>query len=409
MQFYMARQPILNRQKRVVAYELLFRDSQKNCFPDGVNSQVATAKLLINSYLNMDFEDLTEGKPALVNFPTNLLSEHLVHVVPYKNIIIEVLETVEPNDENFAVVRKLFHLGYYLALDDFIYHPKWDRFLPFFKLIKIDIIATPLMSIAHLLPLFRKYKAKLLAEKVETPEDFLLAKSLGFDYFQGYFFYKPEIIEGNDIDVAQHFLMSIYHEVMKPDFSYRRLENYFSQDLDLTYKLLKFVNSSVFSNVKEFTSIKQAMVFLGEQQLRKFVGLIVIAEFNHNKPAILIQNTMIIAKLCEVMAKLMGFNSLVDSAFLTGLLSTLDAILDKPMARAIDPLPISAEIKHALLDQEGDLSDCLKFAIAYMDGDWDRVNHFVKTYRIDSATLIRRCDGVYLWLSHYQDAMTGSA
>lgn len=185
MKIYAARQPILNKKKQVVAYELLFRDSKKNCFPTDVAPDIATAKLLINSYLSIGLEEMTEGKPALVNFPMAILSEHLVNMVPYKNIIVEVLESTEPSDENFEVLVKLFHQGFTLALDDFIYSAAWDKFLPFVKLIKIDIIETPLLSIAHLIPHFRQYKVKLLAEKVETYDEFLEAKALGFDYYQG--------------------------------------------------------------------------------------------------------------------------------------------------------------------------------------------------------------------------------
>jgi EAL and modified HD-GYP domain-containing signal transduction protein len=256
----------------------------------------------------------------------------------------------------------------------------------------------------HLIPTFRRFKAKLLAEKVETQEEFLQAKALGFDYFQGYFFYKPEIMVGNEIEASQPFLMSIYGEVMKPDFSYRKLELYFTQDMDLTYKLLRFVNSSYFEHVQDITSIKQAMIFLGEEQLRRFVSLIMMAQLNPNKPAILIQNTMVRARLCEVIAKLMGLNAYIDAAFLTGLFSTLDAILDKPMTRVLRSLPLAPEINNALLHGTGDLAQCLSFALAYMEGDWDRVNKFVKQYRINADTLTFNCNKVFLWLSNYQIA-----
>ncbi|MBB1270255.1 EAL and HDOD domain-containing protein [Shewanella sp. SR44-3] len=402
MHFYTARQPILNRKQRVVAFELLFRDSHNNCFPVDVPDNVATAKILINSYMSMDIEDMTEGKPALINFPSSLLKEYLVHILPYKNMVVEVLETVEPNDENFAILRQLFHQGYYLALDDFIYSPAWDRFLPFFKLIKIDIIATPLVKIAHLLPLFRRYKAKLLAEKVETMADFLQAKELGFDYFQGYFFYKPEIVIGNEIESSQPFLMSIYSEVMRPNFSYQKLETYFTQDMDLTYKLLRFVNSSYFEHVQDISSIKQAMIFLGEDQLRKFVSLIVIAELNPNKPPVLIQNTMIRARLCEVVAKVMRLDKLADAAFLMGLFSTLDAILDRPMDRVLRSLPLAPEINNALLHQQGELGQCFALAIAYMEGDWDYVTAAVNRHQINAQELTFKCNQVYLWLTEYQ-------
>lgn len=402
MQIYTARQPILNAKKHVVAYELLFRDSQNNCFPADVDPDIATAKLLINSFLCMGLDEMTEGKPALVNFPMNLLSEHLVNMVPYKNIIVEVLESVEPTNESYDVLAKLFHQGFTLALDDFIYSSAWERFLPLVKLIKIDIIETPLSSISHLLPLFRKHKIKLLAEKVETHEEFLQAKDLGFEYYQGYFFYQPEILVGVEIDPSHPFLMSIYSEVMKESYSYKKIESYFEHDMDLTYKLLRFVNSVIFARINEITSIKQAIRYLGEIQLRKFVCLIVMAKLNPKKPTVLIQNTILRAKLCEQFAKIMGLNKLSEFAFLVGLFSTIDAILDKPMDEILLSLPLAKEINMALLEQEGSLAECLAFVVAYTQGDWDTINLFIQSYEIDPADLISISNKAYHWLSAYK-------
>jgi EAL and modified HD-GYP domain-containing signal transduction protein len=345
---------------------------------------------------------MTEGKPALINFPMAMLSDHLVNLAPYKNIIVEILETVEPSDENFDVLAKLFHQGYTLALDDFIYSTAWDRFLPFIKLIKIDIVETPLSSIAHLLPHFREYKIKLLAEKVETHEEFMQAKELGFEYFQGYFFYKPEILIGVEIESSHPFLMSIYHEVMKNGYSYRKLEGYFEHDMDLTYKLLRFVNSVFFGHTHEIKSIKQAIAYLGEVQLRKFICLIVMVELNPQKPTVLIQNTILRARLCEQFAKIMGLKQLTKYAFLTGLFSTLDAILDRPMEKILSSMPLAEEINIALIEQTGSLAECLAFVVAYTEGDWDTINIFIDIYDIDPANLISTCNKAYQWLSAYK-------
>jgi EAL and modified HD-GYP domain-containing signal transduction protein len=345
---------------------------------------------------------MTEGKPALINFPMGMLSDHLVNLTPYKNIIVEILETAEPSDENFDVLAKLFHQGYTLALDDFIYSTAWDRFLPFIKLIKIDIVETPLSSIAHLLPHFREYKIKLLAEKVETHEEFLQAKELGFEYFQGYFFYKPEILIGVEIESSHPFLMSIYHEVMKNGYSYKKLKSYFEHDMDLTYKLLRFVNSFFFGHTHEIKSIKQAIAYLGEVQLRKFICLIVMVKLNPQKPTVLIQNTLLRARLCEQFAKIMGLKQLTEYAFLTGLFSTIDAILDRPMEKILLSMPLAEEINIALIEQTGSLAECLAFVVAYTEGDWDTINIFIDIYDIDPANLISTCNKAYQWLSAYK-------
>lgn len=399
MKVFTARQPILNAKRQVVAYELLFRDSKTNSFPAHIPPDTATAKLLVNSYLSTGLDNITEGKPAFVNFPRAMLADHLAHMVPYKNIVVEILETVEPTEENYQLLRTLFHKRFVLALDDFIYTSEWERFLPFIKLIKLDILETPLETLGPQLQLFRKYKIKLLAEKVETYEQFELAKRMGFNFFQGYFLYTPEVIEDSDIDPSHHFLMAIYAEVMKEEFDYKVLESYFEKDMGLSYKLLRFVNSSLFDIKREITSLKQAMVFLGENQLRKFICLIVTSQLNPQKPAVLVKDTVIRARLCELIAKQMGLKDEADAAFMTGLFSTIDAILDRSMQAVLESLPLAAEIKKALLTKQGQLAQILEAALAYMQGNWMVVFAFAKQYNIGANAMIAACDNAYDWMS----------
>jgi EAL and modified HD-GYP domain-containing signal transduction protein len=399
MKVYTARQPILNAKCKVVAYELLFRDSKTNSFPAHVAPDTATAKLLVNSYLSTGFDSMTGGKPAFINFPRAMLADHLLHMVPYKNIVVEILETVEPTDENFILLRKLFHKRFVLALDDFVYTDEWARFLPFIKLIKIDILQTPLDTLGKQLKLFRHFNIKLLAEKVETQAQFEQAKAMGFHFFQGYFLYTPEVIEDTDIDASHRFLMSIYAEVMKEDFDYKVLESYFEKDVGLSYKLLRFVNSSLFDIKREITSLKQAMIFLGETQLRKFICLIVTAQLNPDKPAVLVKETVIRARLCELIAKVMKMGKEADCAFLTGLFSTIDAILDRPLSKILETLPLSQGIKDALLLKEGKLAECLHMALAYIRGDWMVVFAFAKLYDVKPDYLISSCDSAYDWMA----------
>lgn len=402
MKVYTARQPILNAKKKVVAYELLFRDCKTNSFPMHVPPDTATAKLLVESYASFGLENITQGKPVFINFPEQMLAEHLVDMVPFKNIVIEVLEDTEPNDKNFALMRKLFHQRHVLALDDFIYKPAWERFLPFIKLVKLDIQQTPLNTLPTLLVKLRNKKIKLLAEKVQTHEEFEQAKSMGFHFYQGNFLLKPEMMESTDIESAQQFLLSIYAEVMKDDFSYNILEGYFQKDMGLTYKLLRFVNSNLFNIKREINSLKQAMVFLGETQLRKFICLIVMAQLNPQKPTELIESTVVRARLCELIAKAMGLSNIADAAFLTGLFSTIDAILDRSLDTILESLPLAPSITDALLRQQGELAECLKVTLAYINGDWDTVFAFIEQYNISPNELLLGSKDAYNWVDVYQ-------
>lgn len=382
----------------MVAYQLLFRDSQTNEFPSHVAPDTATAKLLVNSYLSSGLEAITNGKPAFVNFPRDMLTDHLMHMVPYKNIVIELFQTIEPNDEHFQLLRQLYHKRFILAMDHFEYAPSWERFMPFIKLAKIDFNNTPLTTITRLLPKFKHYEIRLLADNIVNYEQFEQAKRLGFNFYQGDFLYTPEVVEGSDIDASQHFLLSIYAEVMKEDFNYNILEGYFEKDMGLTYKLLRFVNSSLFDLRNEITSLKQAMIFLGENQLRKFVCLIVTAQLNTKKPGALIESTVIRARLSELIAKVMGLRSESDSAFLTGLFSTIDAILDKPMEQVLESLPLGQNIKDAILTGEGPLAECLSTALAYIEGNWMAIFAFAKQYNVSPNYFISACDDAYDWM-----------
>ncbi|MCJ8274463.1 MAG: HDOD domain-containing protein, partial [Psychrosphaera sp.] len=331
-----------------------------------------------------------------------LLADHLLHMVPYKNIIVQMSEADEPSDENYALTRKLFHKRYVLALDDFSYTPEWKRFLPLIKLVKINLQKTSLRAVAALLPLFRQFKIRMLADNVSSYAEFNQAKQLGFSFFKGDFLFTPEIVEANEIETNQMFLLSIYAEVMKEAFDYKVLEGYFEKDMGLTYKLLRFVNSSLFDIKREITSLKQAMIFLGETQLRKFICLIVTSQLNPNKPKALVQETVIRARLSELMATEMGLGSEADSAFLTGLFSTIDAILDKPMEVVLKSLPLSEPIKKAIVTREGKLAECLNTSIAYLQGDWMVVFAFAKTYNVQSDYLISSCDNAYDWMGTFQ-------
>ena len=327
MKVYTARQAVLNRKKNVVAYELLFRDGDNNAFPE-VDSYAATAKLLMDSHFNQGLEKLTSNKPALINYPEKALLDLTPSLLPANKAMVEILESVPPTTEVFEACRQLFHQGYKLVLDDFTYSEEWEPFLKLVRLVKIDFQALDIADIEMMLPHLRKYKQlKLLAEKIETEEEYQTAKSLGFDFFQGYFFCKPRIIEQDDADKNQAVLFAMYQEVLKKDVNYTKLSSFFERDTSLAYKLLKFINSGLFPVRDPISSLKQALIYLGEEQVKKFVTMIITAHFSEDKPEELTQMSIIRARFSELLAKkLLPARS--DEAFITGLFSLLDAILN---------------------------------------------------------------------------------
>lgn len=386
MEVFVARQAIFNRRQSVVAYELLFRNSLKNCFPN-IEESVATAKLIVENQLNFGTRHITCGKKALINIGPDSLKMNLCSFLPSQDVVLELLETIEPTEENYQLCKNLFQKDFTLALDDFIYDPKWDRFLKFIKLIKFDIQITPLNQIESLIERFKKHKnLKLLAEKIETLDDFKVAHAMGFDYFQGYFFAKPLLIQQKDIDMNHALALSIYAQAMKDNPDINAIAALFQLDTALAFKLLRLINSGVFPIQKEIESLKQALVYLGHDHIKKFISLLVTAHVAQSKPNELIKMCIIRARFCELIAKKVAPAN-ANSAFLTGLFSLLDAILDRPMDQLLLRLPFPDIIKSALMEEKNNLYYILEIVKAYESGSWWALEQAVILLNIPSDIL----------------------
>ena len=263
MEVYVARQPVLDKNKRTFGYELLFRGGMTNVFPE-IDGDRATSELLSNSFFSIGIEKITGGKKALINFTEELLIRRLPLMFPRDKIMVEVLEDVEPGREVIEACRELVEKGYKMVLDDFFYKPELEPLIALAKIIKVDFIAMPLSEIRNLVVRFAGNGVALLAEKVETHEEFQQALEMGFEYFQGYFFSKPQILKGKDISPSRLTLLQIIAEANKPGFSFDELEKLIRQDVSISYKLLRYINSAYFRRAQEISSMRQAIVLLGD-------------------------------------------------------------------------------------------------------------------------------------------------
>ena len=402
MKVFVARQAIFNRKKQVVAYELLFRDGSSNSFPS-IAEDKATAKLIIDNQLNLGTRYLTSGKKALINIGQDSLKQELATFLPANDVILELLETIEPNQENYERVRELFHQNYKLALDDFEYAEAWKPFLKLVRLIKIDIVQSPLTSIHQLVENLKKKKnIKLLAEKIETEEEYELARSMGFHFFQGYFFAKPRVIEENDIEFNYTIVMLIYTEVLKPNLNITKISQLFSQDTALAYKLLRLINSGVFPIKNKIDSIKQALVYLGYERTKKFVGLIMTAHVAKGKPTELTRLSIVRARFCELIGNKIKPNS-GSACFMVGLFSLLDAILDRPMERVVDKLPFPEELQNALLGEANFHFYVLNIVRAYESGSWWNLQKACQYLNISDEQLPEFHAAAIVWADMYKD------
>ncbi|CCO48345.1 putative signal transduction protein containing EAL and modified HD-GYP domains [Vibrio nigripulchritudo SOn1] len=365
---YVARQPIFDSDRQTMGYELLFRDGPKNTFPD-VEPELATKRLLSDQFLSPNQNNLGTKK-GFVNFPYQSLINQIPALFPRSSIIIEVLEDCEPTDELYDALKDLYRLGYKIALDDFIPNPDWKRFLPLISIIKFDIRTVPIGKASFFIAKLKSTKIQFLAEKVETYEEFQQAKEVGFTLFQGYFFAKPEMIQHRAIEPSLLNVIQLCKEISNDELNYDVIERLVSSDVSLSYKLLRYVNSTS-SVANEIKSFKQALVYLGEDKLRKFVSLVAVSNANEGKPNSLYTLSITRARFCELVADL--YKGQVDKslAFLTGMLSLLDSLLDQPMEDILHSIPVDPSVKEALLNQTGVLGNIITLVKAFEQADWE--------------------------------------
>jgi len=370
MYFYAARQPILDREKKLIGYELLFRDGVDNVFPD-IDGDEATSRLIEGSQFNFGLEDLTDNKLAYINFTLETLQKGYPTLLGKDQIVVEILETIQPGKRLLALVKDLHQKGYKLALDDYIHQPVWRHFYPYIDQIKIDFLATDTDTIKTIIAELKPYPhIKLLAEKVETHEKYKLALDLGFSYFQGFFFSKPEMVQSKTLPPSEMALAELLYETSTSEMNLKKITEVFERDVNLSYKLLRYSNSAAFKRRAEISTIKQALIVLGAEEIKKFLSLLFAAQVAADKPAELIRLSLTRARFAELLAISHGKLKDTGMAFLTGMMSLMDAILDEEMQSVMKKLPLSNDIKLALLNEEGVLAQYLRLVKRYEQANW---------------------------------------
>ena len=388
MYFYAARQPILDRNKQLYAYELLFRDSIDNVFPE-IDADEATSKMVEASAFSLSISDFTSSKPAFINFTLDTMAAGYPTMLTNEEVVIEILETVKPGKKLLSLCQDLHQKGYTLALDDYVHQAVWAHFYPYIKIIKIDVLETSVEQIKEIQQAIAKFPhIELLAEKVETHEAFQQAFELGFDYFQGYFFSKPEVVKAKNLSPSQVALAELLYETSKPELDLAAITAVFERDVSLSYKLLRYANSPYFRRRAEIATIKQALVTLGLVELKKLIGLIFAASINPNKPTELINMSMVRAKFCELIAPQLRGQLDVSLAFLTGLLSLIDAILDEDLESILDRLPLAQEIKDALLTRKGPMAALIKQLEFIEKADWQKASLIMEKLGLDKEKTV---------------------
>ncbi len=392
---YIARQPILDSNRKTFGYELLFRDGPKNTFPE-IDPDKATSRLLSDHFLSTHYQTL--GKHiGFVNFPYQSLINRVPTLLPSNSLVVEVLEDCKPTPELLSAIKEISLQGYKIALDDFVPSKEWQAFLPYVSIIKFDIRTVPIQKASLFINRLKGTKIKFLAEKVETYEEFEEAKKAGFHYFQGYFFSKPEMIKQKALEPTFLTVVQLCKEIAKEEIDYNQLEVLISKDLSLSYKLLTYVNSSSIVSSK-INSFKQALVYLGEQRIKQFVSLVAIASStDESKPDYLYGLSLQRARFCELAWSRISNSGDSGLAFLTGMFSLLDSLLDQPLETIVKDMPIEEQVKSALLKGDGLLGDILEITKAYEQADWAKVTSQNQKLQLSDSVLSECYDEAIKW------------
>ncbi len=396
MYSYVARQPIFNRQQRTVGYELLFRDGENNAFPD-IEANKATSRLLVENYMAVGDNAAISGQRTFINFPQDSLLQLLPLLLPKRSIVVEVLETCEPNDALFTAIKLLCQRGYIIALDDFEMSPAWRRFLPYVRIIKLDLIKLGIEKSCDFVNQYRSRKLKFLAEKVETKDEYETALAAGFHFFQGYYFCKPELLKNRQVEPEKLNTVLLLQEICRDPVNFKRIEQIITSDVSLSYLLLRYVNAASNRTVEPISSFRQALVYLGEDKIRLFIGVVATAHAALDKPRELYLMSLQRARMCESLATGSGTQEQSHQAFLVGMFSLLDALLDTSLDQLVKVLPLQEDVEAALLHHQGRLGHTLALLEAYDQANWHLVSEYCEQLGIAENAVTRSYQQASRW------------
>jgi c-di-GMP phosphodiesterase len=369
---FVGRQPILGPNLKTIGYEVLYR----NCEVDSANfpdEGVATAHVLLNTYLDIGLEYVVGSHLAFLNIPRQFLLEKYCEVLPKHRVVLEILENVEPSPQIIEAVASLSQQGYTIALDDFVFHDRFRPFLELADIVKIDVLGKSEEQLQQETRWLRDYRVRLLAEKVESRATFETCKQIGFFYFQGFFFYRPDIVRGREIPGNRAALLELLGKIQDPHISLKRLVAYIRNDLSLSYKILRYVNSASVGLPKRVHCIEQAACMVGIDRIRTWASLIIMAT-GKDQPTEMLVIALVRAKMCERLGQCLS-TDIPEKYFTMGLLSVLEVLYDSPIEDIVNRLPLPDDILEALTTGTGKMGAVLRGVKAYEQGEWLKLKY----------------------------------
>jgi EAL and modified HD-GYP domain-containing signal transduction protein len=366
---FVARQPIYDASMAVAAYELLYRASPASLSAQVADPGAATLEVISGATLEIGLDRLAGGLPVHVNFPQELLAKVPDLPLQADRIVIEVLEDVRATPQVLQGIHKLRARGHRIALDDFSPQGSDPRLLDVADVVKLQINHPPADELARLARQLKASGRQLIAENVESREDFERCIALGFTGFQGNFLQQPETFSARRVPVSRLGALRLSASLQNEEYSLDEVERLLSQDVSLSYRVLRCINSSYYNLPRKIESIRQAIVILGLDNLRQLCGLVCLQGIDERPPSLILQ-AMIRGRMCEQLGKLAGARD-TGPYFITGLFSLLNALLGLPIRKVVEELPLTPAVAKALVSGEGPLGAALQCTRAYERGTWD--------------------------------------
>lgn len=402
MDIFIARQPIFDKNMKVFGYELLYREGQIDSYVSE-DGEIASSNVMLNSFHVIGINNLTGGKKAFINFTASLLKQGVATLFPKEQLVVEVLETVRPEKEILESCLELKKKGYIIALDDFVRQKEYLPLIEYVDIIKVDFLKTTADEKKEIVRNLGNGRIRFLAEKIETHDDFKAAKSWGYSLFQGYFFEKPSILSVQDIQPYKFNYLKLIQLVNLPELDFEKISNIITQDVSLSYKLLRLVNSAAFGFKSRITSVKQVLVFLGTLEIKKWVSLIALKGIGDENLDEIVRISLVRAKFFELLASYLELEDSKEQLFLMGLFSALDILMNRPMPEILKEISVCEQIYGALINKEGGFGLAYKLILAYEKADWELVTVLLENLEIEQTLITKAYLEAVTWCNQLEE------
>lgn len=384
---YFGYQPILNRRQNIVGFELLFRGIDQN---NGVvlDQAQVTSQVLTAAFASINANEFLQRRKAFINVDREILESTIIELFPPGKIVLEILETTQPDSKLIEKCKMLRKKGYLIALDDFRYSEPWKPLLQIVNFVKLDIHMLNPEELKQHVDFLRHYDLYLIAEKVETPEEAKFCRALGFDYFQGYYFARPAIVEVKDLHPSKQIIILLLSEIMRGT-EVQTIEDILKRDTGLSYRVLCYINSASMGLASRITSLRHALVILGRERLWRWLTLMLFTERNNRILSGLANTAIVRGRLME----LLGLHSNLihpedhekaNQMFITGMFSLLDALLEVPMDVAIQKLKLPKPVVEALIGRSGPYGPYLSLVEAIEQNDTKKIASLEEALQLNS-------------------------